>query len=73
MLRVSEIHAKDPYERLLCAVLGRAWRDAHSHNAELRAAALAWLHSAGAAGVCEWLGLPVDSLRSRLTDKQPML
>jgi len=68
MFRVSQTQSRTPYERLLCAVLVMAWRDAHSLNAELRAAARAWLHSDGAVVACEWLGLPVERLQSRLTE-----
>ena len=54
------------YERLLAAVIGQAWRDAHGRNAYQRATARAWLQSDGAVSVCDWLGLPVDRLRRRV-------
>ncbi|MBI3957238.1 MAG: hypothetical protein HY328_00415 [Chloroflexi bacterium] len=55
----------DAYERLLCAVLLCAWRDATGKNAKLKAAALAWLHSDGAAALCDWLALDVGRVRQR--------
>ena len=68
MLRVSETHARTPYERLLIAVLVTAWKDAHCRQAHIRADALWWLHSDGCSAACEWLGLDVCQLRSRLTE-----
>ena len=57
------------YELLLQAVLCRAWQDATTgRNAYERYQARAWLHSDGAAAVCDWLGLPVDTLRRRVSD-----
>ena len=56
----------DPYERLLGAVLRRAWADAHSTNPRRRIPALAWLNGPGAEALCDWLGLPVDTLRRRV-------
>ena len=61
------------YRRLLTAVLCRAWEDAHGRNEYNRAAALAWLHSDGAGNVCDWLGLPVDTLRRRVGAKRGTL
>ena len=62
----------DGYERLLAAVLCRAWEDATGRlprrEARHRAEALVWLHGPGAAVVCDWLGLPVDTLRRRVSD-----
>ena len=58
----------DGYQRLLAAVICRAWQDAHGRDGYLRDKALAWLHSDGAAAVCDWLGLPVDRLRRGLPD-----
>ena len=58
----------DGYQRLLAAVIGQAWRDAHGRNEYERAAALTWLHGDGAVSVCDWLGLPVDRLRRGLPD-----
>ena len=66
------MHTEDPaiddgYKKLLTAVLLVAWKDAHGRNSAQRAMALDWLHSAGAVNVCDWLSLPVDRLRRRLT------
>ena len=57
----------DAYERLLCAILLCAWRDATGKRSTPahRAAALAWLDSPGAECACDWLGLDVDYLRRR--------
>lgn len=63
---VSQTQSRDPYERLLCAVLVSAWKDAHGRNEYERAKALEWLRSDGAVNICELLGLPVDRLRRRL-------
>lgn len=54
----------EPHEALLVAIIGRALRDACSRNEKNRASALAWLNGSGAEDVCDWLGLPVDTLRS---------
>ena len=56
----------DGYQRLLFAVLGRAWEDAHGRNAHERAVARAWLHSDGLVSVCDWLGLDPACLRERV-------
>ena len=56
----------DGYRRLLCAVLGRAWDDAHGRNEYNRATARAWLNSPSAAALCDWLGLSVERLRQRV-------
>jgi len=55
-----------PHERLLAAILCRAWLDATRGRGDERATALIWLHSDGAAAVCDWLGLDVDTMRQRL-------
>ena len=65
------MHTDDPaqldaYQRLLFAVLGRAWEDAHGRNAHERAVARAWLNSPSAAALCDWLGLSVERLRQRV-------
>ena len=64
-LTVPKPIQRDPYERLLAAVLCRAWQDAHGRDRRERVMALRWLRS-DAGNVCDWLGLPVDQLRSRL-------
>lgn len=58
--------AVDAHERLLCAVLLCAWRDATGKDAKMRAAALAWLSSPGAEALCDWLGLDVGLVRQRV-------
>ena len=65
------MHTDDPaqldaYQRLLFAVLGRAWEDAHGRNAHERAAARVWLYGDGLVSVCDWLGLDPDCLRERV-------
>ena len=59
---------RTPHERLLCAVIVLAWKDAHGRDEELKAAALAWLRSEDCTDACEWLGLDVGRLLSRLDD-----
>lgn len=66
MWTVSNPTQRDPYEKLLAAVLCAAWKDAHGRNRCERAMALHWLRSTGAANVCDWLGLSVDDLRAKL-------
>lgn len=56
-----------PHERLLAAVIWQAWKDATAGRGEERSEALAWLHSDGAAAVCDWLGRDVGELRRRLS------
>ncbi len=56
----------DGYQRLLAAVIGQAWRDAHGRNERERLHARAWLNGPGAEALCDWLGLPVDTLRRRV-------
>ena len=57
----------DAYQRLLFAVLGRAWEDAHQvRNAAERDAARLWLRGDGAAALCDWLGLDPACLRERV-------
>ena len=58
----------DPYERLLFAVLGQVWADAHGRNGLERYQALAWLRSGDAEWLCDWLSLPVADLRRRVSD-----
>ena len=54
------------YRQLLCAILCLAWKDAHGRDSKARTEAIHWLGSAGAAYICDELGLPVDTLRARL-------
>lgn len=56
----------DAYQRLLIAVLVRAWDDAHGRIPAHREGARDWIRGAGALSVCDWLGLPVETLRERV-------
>ena len=69
------MHTDDPetyrsYERLLVAVIGQAWRDAHGRNERERLHARAWLNGPGAEALCDWLDLPAATLRRKLWAKE---